>query len=183
MPSILVGLPQRWSMTFLRSTAFLSCSFFNSSAAFFLNRSFKRDMKNQEIIPFLYSKKKKSRTLSFFFRSGVIKPFFFLFLACASMRSRTSAFLRSISDIWLKKNIIFNKCWNFFLSILLYLVKFILLNSGFFSSKPLLYRLWKLKFSLNLHAFSKGKKTLCETSDYASPGFAGLRYMAHWRFT
>ena len=40
MPEVSVGLPQRWSMTFLRSAAFLSCSFFNSSAAFFLNRSF-----------------------------------------------------------------------------------------------------------------------------------------------
>ena len=46
MPEVSVGLPQRWSMTFLRSAAFLSCSFFNSSAAFFLNRSFLEKREN-----------------------------------------------------------------------------------------------------------------------------------------
>merc|ERR1712168_974308 len=46
-------VPHLSLMTRWRSAAFLSCSFFNSSAAFFLNR-----------------------VLSFFFRSGVMNPFF-----------------------------------------------------------------------------------------------------------
>ena len=41
-------------------------------------------------------------TLSFFFLSGVMKPFFFLAMDCSSIRLRTSAFLRSRSDCLLK---------------------------------------------------------------------------------
>merc|ERR1719468_974336 len=70
-----LGWPQRSSMTILLSCAFLSCSFFNSSAAFLRNNS-----------------------LSFFFLSGVMNPFFaFLPAAWASSLALTSAFLRSIS--------------------------------------------------------------------------------------
>lgn len=37
-------------------------------------------------------------TLSFFLRSGVMKPFFCFLALCSSRRLRTSAFLRSISS-------------------------------------------------------------------------------------
>merc|ERR1712088_1234982 len=52
-------VPHLSLMTLCRSAAFLSCSFFSSSAAFFL-----------------------SRVLSFFFRSGVMNPFFLAILVC-----------------------------------------------------------------------------------------------------
>merc|ERR1719458_1456860 len=53
-----LGCPHLSSITFLLSAAFLSCSFFSSSAAFF-----------------------RSKSLSFFFLSGVMKPFLFFFPA------------------------------------------------------------------------------------------------------
>ena len=83
-------------MTFLLSAAFLSCSFFNSSAAFFLRSNCKEYVFIQTIIFSFYF------TLNFFFLSGVMNPFFaFLPAAWASRRARTSAFLRSISACFL----------------------------------------------------------------------------------
>merc|ERR1719186_1201159 len=58
-----LGCPHLSSMTFLLSAAFLSCSFLSSSAAFFLRSS-----------------------LSFFFLSGVMNPFFAFFAGSLSLK-------------------------------------------------------------------------------------------------
>ncbi|CAN7998272.1 unnamed protein product, partial [Ixodes hexagonus] len=80
-----LGAPMRSAMIFFLCSAFLSCSFLSSSAAIFLNRM-------------------AVLTLSFFLRSGVMKPLLppvFLALAASSRRLRTSAFLRCFSSIFL----------------------------------------------------------------------------------
>uniref|UniRef100_A0A4D5S109 Putative secreted protein n=1 Tax=Ixodes scapularis TaxID=6945 RepID=A0A4D5S109_IXOSC len=88
----------RSAMIFFLCSAFLSCSFLSSSAAIFL-----------------------SRVLSFFLRSGVMKPLFppdFLALAASSRRLRTSAFLRSFSSIFLFSSS-FSRLWASSASLLL----------------------------------------------------------------
>uniref|UniRef100_A0A6B0V683 Uncharacterized protein n=1 Tax=Ixodes ricinus TaxID=34613 RepID=A0A6B0V683_IXORI len=93
-----LGAPMRSAMIFFLCSAFLSCSFLSSSAAIFL-----------------------SRVLSFFLRSGVMKPRFppdFLALAASSRRLRTSAFLRSFSSIFLFSSS-FSRLWASSASLLL----------------------------------------------------------------
>ncbi|CAN8026584.1 unnamed protein product [Ixodes persulcatus] len=88
-----LGAPMRSAMIFFLCSAFLSCSFLSSSAAIFLSRVY-------NILTLL----SYVLTLSFFLRSGVMKPLFppdFLALAASSRRLRTSAFLRSFSSIFL----------------------------------------------------------------------------------
>lgn len=123
--SMFFGCPHRSSMIRLLSAALRSCSFFNSSAAFFLNNSYKASVKEEQILltrtkkknqnqirlqpwnPILYPGPlpshlrlftRQSLTRSFFFLSGVMNPFLAFFaLDASSIRLRTSALLRSIS--------------------------------------------------------------------------------------
>lgn len=98
--SIFFGWPQRSSMMRLRSAAFLSCSFFNSSAAFFLNNNYEQmyDLMEGGRGGRCVIWSKIGLTLNFFFLSGVMKPFLaFLALEASSIRFLTSALLRSIS--------------------------------------------------------------------------------------
>lgn len=91
-----LGWPQRSSMMRRRSAALRSCSFFNSSAAFLRNSNWNPTW-NIEHQP-VYELNLNGLTRSFFFLSGVMKPFLaFLAAAASSSRLRTSAFFRSCS--------------------------------------------------------------------------------------
>lgn len=102
-PSTSFGLPQRSSMMRLRSAALRSCSFFNSSAAFLRSNNYSGKKMGFFLAKIRLFKSavfslKFSLTRSFFFLSGVMKPFLaFLAFEASSIRLRTSARLRSIS--------------------------------------------------------------------------------------
>lgn len=97
-PSKFCLVPMRLAIPSRRSFALRSCSRFSSSAAFWRNSVYK------QIFVFSFADLKivicqKWLTLSFFLRSGVMKPFLpFLARAASSRRARTSAFLRSFSS-------------------------------------------------------------------------------------
>lgn len=103
------GWPQRSSMIRLRSAALRSCSFFNSSAAFLRSNNYTHRSKLNESIDKYFFPSSSTPTIwwkfifflltrSFFFLSGVMKPFLaFLAFEASSIRLRTSARLRSIS--------------------------------------------------------------------------------------
>lgn len=102
-PSTDFAWPTRCSMMRLRSADLRSCSFFNSSAAFLRSNNCKIESFSHFHFNGIYyyifvSYFQCQLTRSFFFLSGVIKPFLdFLSFDASSMRLRSSARFASIS--------------------------------------------------------------------------------------